>query len=143
MDLRAVSDSLWRERQLLELLQFKLEQERLLLEAGRTQWLSHATREVEMVLEQLRRADLERAGRVDAACRQLELNPSVTLRQLAAAAPEPWDGVLRRHREALSALTDDIASLVARTEGLLARGYAAAQDALEQAAGATRSEEAR
>jgi len=132
MGLRAVSDSLWRERQLLELLLFKFEQERLLLQAGRTQWLSHATREVEMVLEQLRRAELERATRVDAACHELGLPPSGTLRQLAAAAPEPWDGVLRRHRDAMAAMADEIASLVADIEGLLAQGHEAARSALIQ-----------
>ncbi|CAN5337491.1 hypothetical protein BH23ACT9_BH23ACT9_24210 [soil metagenome] len=40
-----VSNILWRERQLLELLHFKLEVEQSLLAAGRTRWLSHATRE--------------------------------------------------------------------------------------------------
>ena len=130
--MRAVSDSLWRERQLLELLQFKFEQQRLLLQAGRTQWLSHATREVEMVLEQLRRAELERAGRVEAACRELGLPPLASLRQLAAAAPEPWDGVLRRHREAMAGMAEEIALLAADIEGLLAQGREAAQAALGQ-----------
>lgn len=130
MGLRAVSDSLWRERQLLELLQFKFEQERLLLQAGRTQWLSHATREVEMVLEQLRRTELERAARVASACEELGLPPLATLRQLAAAAPEPWDGVLRRHRDAMATMADEIATLVAEIEELLARGREDAQSAL-------------
>ena len=141
--MREVSDSLWRERQLLELLQFKLEQERLLLEAGRTQWLAHATREVDMVLEQLQRADLERAAAVESARRSLGLGGEVTLRQLAAVAPEPWDGILRRHRDALNAITAEIASLVERTEGLLARGYAATRDALEGAVAAGSAEELR
>lgn len=136
MGLRAVSDSLWRERQLLELLQFKFEQQRLLLHAGRTQWLAHATREVDMVIEQLRRAELERAARVEAACAELGLPPGATLRQLAAAAPEPWDGVLRRHRDAMAGMADDIALLVADIEGLLAKGHEAARSALGRVEGA-------
>ena len=50
MSLTEVSSILWRERELLELLLFKLEEEQLLLAAGRSRWLGHATREVEMVL---------------------------------------------------------------------------------------------
>jgi len=53
MGLSEVSSILWRERQLLELLLFKLEEEQLLLAAGRTRWLPHATREVDRVLAQL------------------------------------------------------------------------------------------
>jgi hypothetical protein len=38
---------------------------------------------------------------VQAAAAELGVEPSSTLRDLAAAAPEPWDGVLARHRHAL------------------------------------------
>ncbi|HEY0397456.1 MAG TPA: flagellar protein FlgN, partial [Acidimicrobiia bacterium] len=54
MGLREVSAILWRERHLLELLLFKLDEEQLVLAAGRTRWLPRATREVEMVLEEIR-----------------------------------------------------------------------------------------
>ena len=53
MALSDVSNILWRERQLLELLVFKLEEEQLVLAAGRTRWLAHATREVENVLGEI------------------------------------------------------------------------------------------
>ena len=39
---------LWRERELLELLLFKLEEEQLVLASGRGRWLAHATHEVEV-----------------------------------------------------------------------------------------------
>ena len=39
MALSDVSNILWRERQLLELLVFKLEEEQLVLAAGRSRWL--------------------------------------------------------------------------------------------------------
>jgi len=51
MSLSDVSNILWRERQLLELLVFKLEEEQLVLAAGRNKWLTHATREVETAQE--------------------------------------------------------------------------------------------
>jgi flagellar FlgN protein len=99
--LREVSDVLWRERRLLELLEFKLEEERLLTEAGRVRWLARATREVAAVRAELRQAELARAVVVQDAAAELGLEPSVTLQTLAGAAPEPWDGVLARHRHAL------------------------------------------
>ena len=48
--LNDVSTVLWRERQLLELLVFKLEEEQLLLTAGKVRWVNHASREVELSL---------------------------------------------------------------------------------------------
>ena len=61
MGLNELSGVLWRERQLLELLLFKLEEEQLILTSGRTQWLGHATREVESVLDQIRKRGFEPA----------------------------------------------------------------------------------
>ena len=61
MALSDVSNILWRERQLLELLVFKLEEEQLVLAAGRSRWLVYATREVENVLGEIKRIELERA----------------------------------------------------------------------------------
>jgi hypothetical protein len=49
-----LSSILWREREMLELLLFKLEEEQLVLASGRGRWLVHATREVEMVLDHIR-----------------------------------------------------------------------------------------
>ncbi len=74
MALSDVSNILWRERQLLELLVFKLEEEQLVLAAGRTRWLGHATREVESVLEEIKRIELERAVLVADAGRELGLS---------------------------------------------------------------------
>ena len=59
MSLSEVSNILWRERQLLDLLVFKLEEEQLVLASGRTRWLSHATREVETILAEIKRVTPE------------------------------------------------------------------------------------
>jgi hypothetical protein len=65
MALSDVSNILWRERQLLELLVFKLEEEQLVLAAGRSRWLSHATREVETILGEIKKVELDRAVEVE------------------------------------------------------------------------------
>lgn len=104
-----LSARLWRERELLDLLTFKLEEEQLLLTAGKTQWLSHATREVEHVLERLQTAGLERAVAAGAVAREWELSEEATLRDLAAGAPDgPWAEILTAH---LTALTDQTAHI--------------------------------
>jgi hypothetical protein len=111
MGLREVSAILWRERHLLELLLFKLDEEQLVLAAGRTRWLPRATREVEMVLEELRQTELERAVEVSRVANDLRLPADASLRQLADAAQPPWQGMLLEHRQAFLTLTDEITAL--------------------------------
>lgn len=130
MGLREVSAILWRERHLLELLLFKLDEEQLVLAAGRTRWLPRATREVEMVLEEIRQTELERAVEVSRLAVDLGLPSGASLRQLAETAPEPWHDMLLEHRQAFLTLTDEITALVQSNRELLARGQKAVRDVL-------------
>jgi FlgN protein len=130
MGLREVSAIFWRERHLLELLLFKLDQEQLVLAAGRTRWLPRATREVEMVLEEIRQTELERAVEVSRVALDLVLPAGASLRQLAEAAPPPWQGMLLEHRQAFLSLTDEITVLVQTNRELLVRGQKAVRDVL-------------
>jgi hypothetical protein len=130
LSLSEVSTILWRERQLMELLLFKLEEEQLVLAAGRNRWLPQATREVEMVLEEIRQTELARAVEVDALATDLGLPDNASLRELAEAAPAPWSELLEDHRRAFLGLTEEIASLAASNRDLLARGYQAAREML-------------
>lgn len=106
--LRDVSNILWRERNLLELLAFKLDSERLLARAGRTRWLARADHEVEMVLGELKAVELERGIQVQALGNELGLDADPTLLVLAAAAPGEWAGILADHRRALLELARDV-----------------------------------
>ncbi len=130
MSLTEVSSILWRERELLELLLFKLEEEQLLLAAGRSRWLGHATREVEMVLEEIRRAELGRAVEVEAVAASLGLGPGASLRQLADSAPAPWDDILREHRNAFLSASQEITALAQANRELLTAGFRAARETL-------------
>ena len=130
MTLQALTSVLWRERQLLELLLFKLEEEQLLLTSGKTRWLGHATREVENVLEQIRDVELGRSVESDAVARSLGLEPGRSLHELAEAAPSPWDELLRAHRQAFLELTTQIDSLAAGNRELLSTSHRATQEAL-------------
>jgi hypothetical protein len=130
MGLAEVSTILWRERELLELLLFKLEEEQLLLTAGRTRWLARATREVSVVLGEIRRTELARAAVVDEAGIALGLGANPSLSRLADTAPEPWSGLLREHRLAFLTLTAEITALAELNSDLLASGQQHTRDAL-------------
>lgn len=130
MGLTEVSNILWRERHLLELLLFKLEEEQLVLAAGRARLLAHATREVEMVLEEMQRAELERSIEVDALAAALGLPPSPSLRQLCEAVDEPWRSLFEFHRQGFLEATDAVCALAQSNKELLSQGQRAAQEAL-------------
>jgi hypothetical protein len=130
MGLSEVSNVLWRERQLLELLLFKLEEEQLVLASGRTRWLTHAAREVEMILEEIKRAELARSIEVDAVATSLGLEPGPSLRRLAEIAPAPWKGLLEQHRRAFLTATQEILALAQVNRDLLSRSQRATREAL-------------
>jgi len=130
MGLAELSNVLWREREVLELLLFKLEEEQLVLSSGRTRWLAHATREVEVVLDQVRAAELERAVHVEAVAAELGVDGGAGLRQLAEAVPTPWDEVLGAHRDAFLVLTSEISATAAANRDVLATGRRALDDAM-------------
>lgn len=130
MGLAEVSAVLWRERELLEVLIFKLEEEQLVLGSGRTRWLARATREVEVVLEEIRRAELTRATEVDALASQLGLGPGPSLGQLADPAPAPWADLLREHRSAFLTLTAEITAMAETNRDLLSSGQRAVREAM-------------
>jgi hypothetical protein len=128
--LAEVSNILWRERQLLELLTFKLEEEQLVLASGRTRWLTHATREVETVLGEIKRVELDRAVHVEALSRSFGLDDAPSLRQLSDAAPAPWNRIFEDHRNALLEAAHDIDAVAKSNRDLLSRGQTATREAL-------------
>jgi len=120
--LTALSDLLWKERRLLDLLRFKLEEERLLLVAGNTEWLPRATHEIELVLDALGAAELERAVWVAEVGAELGLGPQPTLAVLAAGAPAPWTELLRAHRQALRLAAHQVERASGTNQAILRQG---------------------
>ncbi|WP_019873649.1 flagellar export chaperone FlgN [Sporichthya polymorpha] len=130
MGLAEVSTILWRERELLELLLFKLEEEQLVLTSGRSRWLARATKEVEIVLAEIRRTELARATAVDEAAEALGLAPNPSLAALADACAEPWAGILRDHRTSFHALTAEITALANSNRDLITAGKQATEETI-------------
>lgn len=135
MSLTDLSSVLWRSRELLELLLFKLEEEQLLLAAGRSRWLPHATREVEVVLDQIRQTEVARAAYSQAAALELGLAPDASLGELADAAPDPWSELLHQHRKAFLLLTSEISGMADANRDLLTAGQRAARETMLAVAG--------
>ena len=106
-----VSDLLWRERELLDVLIFKLDSQRLLLRAGSVRWLARSTHEVDLVLEQLQLVEISRALEVDSLAAELGLLPGTTLADLADAAPSPWTELFHAHRAAFRTLIHEVTDL--------------------------------
>jgi hypothetical protein len=130
MGLPDLSSILWREREMLELLLFKLEEEQLILAGGRTRWLAHATREVELVLEQIRQAEVLRAAEVEVVAAELKLGTNPSLARLSESVHEPWGTMLRDHRKAFMALAAEISALAEANRDLLTAGARAARETM-------------
>jgi hypothetical protein len=130
VSLTELSSVLWRTRELMELLLFKLEEEQVLLAAGRSRWLAHATREVELVLDQIRQAEVIRAAHSQAVAIELNLPVDASLAQLADAAPMPWFELLHQHRKAFLTLTAEIGGMAELNRDLLTAGQRAARETM-------------
>jgi hypothetical protein len=130
MSTEDLSSILWRERDLLELLLFKLEVEQLILTSGRTHWLAIAAREVESVLSEIRDVELLRAVAVDGAAAELGLAANPSLHEIALASEEPWRAIWLDHREAFTTVATQITEMSQSNRVLLTAGYQAAQATL-------------
>ncbi|MGN6426963.1 flagellar export chaperone FlgN [uncultured Leifsonia sp.] len=126
-----LSAQLWKERELLELLLFKLEEEQLLLISGKSRWISHATREVEQVMERMRAVGLARTVEVAVVAEEWGIGPDATLRELAAAAPSGiWSDIFTSHLTAMTELTGQIAEVRDTNERLLREAARSTQETL-------------
>lgn len=130
MGANELSSVLWHERELLELLLFKLEEQQLILTAGKARWVTHATREVEQVVDRIRSSGIGRGVEIDAVATEWGTGPDASLRELAAAAPSgPWGEILLEHHRALAELTAQIASVREGNEALLRAALRSSQEA--------------
>lgn len=123
-----LSSLLWHERELLDMLTFKLVEEQLLLKAGASKWLHHASLEVAQVVKKLAQAGLARTVATSAVAIEWGVAEDATLAQLAAAAPEPWDDLLRSHLDAMSGQTAAIKQLRDDNEQFLRAAARSAQE---------------
>ncbi|MFJ4037750.1 flagellar protein FlgN [Microbacterium sp. NPDC090007] len=105
-----LSVHLLRQRELMELLLFKLEELEMLVTTGRTRWVRHASAEVERVIEAIGAGALARDGVFVEVAREWGVPEAMTLRELVEVAPgEAWREVMQSHLEVMTQLADEIA----------------------------------
>ncbi len=125
-----LSQILWRERELLENLLFKLEVEQLVLSGGRSRWLMRAAADVEAVLQTLRETEVLRAVAADEAAASIGLDDNPSLRAFAEALEEPWQSIMVDHREAFWQVSQEISALADTNRELLTAGLRSARETL-------------
>lgn len=130
MSMEDLSSVLWRERELLDALLYKLEVEQLVLAGGRTHWLATAAREIEDVLEQIRGIELLRSIELDDIAAELGLEPNPSLHEIADRCEDPWRSIWLDHRAAFTTVATAITKLSESNRDLLTAGYQAAQATL-------------
>lgn len=129
-DVEKLTWVLWRERELLEALLYRLELEELVMSTGRTRWLANTASDVDAAAAALRDVEVMRAVAADEAAEAAGLAPNSSLGELIASAPEPWRSILTEHRDTFLALTDEIARVAQTNRALIVAGLRATQDTL-------------
>lgn len=133
MSLNSLTTALWRERELLDLLEFKMEEQQLLLVSGKSQWVDRATKEIEAVLEKVSSASLARAVESASVASEQGLDADVPLSEIVAAVTDSaWRDVLEGHLTALRGSTARIAALRETNTQYLRSAQRAAQETLAE-----------
>jgi hypothetical protein len=124
-----------RERVLLELLLFKLVALRQLLLAGEVRFLGWASEEVDRATTKVREIELRRVLATEDLAESAGSNTSLTLRDLAETAPEPWRTILSEHRSALLGLAAELEVAATAARRLAANGGVAVTSTLDRLTG--------
>ena len=122
-----LSQVLWRQRSLIELLRYRLEVQQLLMSSGRDERLAFAVEEVEAAMDEIRRVEDTRLAVVSHTAVALGLPAEATLSEIRERAVSPWDYVLGEHQTALLSLVGETEELATRNRELANRGLADAR----------------
>ncbi|WP_434056694.1 flagellar export chaperone FlgN [Leifsonia sp. McL0608] len=115
-----LSAQLWKERALIELLLFKLDELELIVADNRSRWVPRATKEIEQVLDRMSTAGLARAIDVSGVAEEWGCSPEAGLRELVAAAPAGvWGDLLDSHLQALLDLAGEVREATQTCQRLL------------------------
>jgi hypothetical protein len=121
-DWAGASTTLWREREALEQLLFKLFEQHLVLAAGSGRWLHLVDDEVHAAAEGVRAAELIRSAEFEVLGRRAGLAPAASLCEFVDAAPEPWPLVFDDHRTVLHELALQVRATAADDMRVLQAG---------------------
>lgn len=103
-----LSQTLWRQHGLLEMLLYRTEVQRLVIASGLGRFVEQAAIDIENTMAVLREEELVRATQVARVAEMLGLDSDASLRDLGEAAPEPWAGIFQDHQRSFLELVDQI-----------------------------------
>lgn len=132
MNLAELSNVLWRQRQLLDQLLFRLTVEQMLLSDRQIRWLNSAMNAVEDVLSALRDCDVVRSMVLIDIAEELGLAHDATLQEVSVAAGGAWSGIFEDHRRAFLDMTDEVRALVSSNNLWLGHRSGAPVDLFEE-----------
>lgn len=138
--LSSLSQTLWRQRALVEVLLYRLEVQQLVLSAGKSQWIDLSARDVESAIHDVRAEELVRAAGVAAVAPLLRVPETASLTELAIAAGEPWDQILRDHQAAFLTLISQVEAVSRDNRDLLNHGLRDTHEFLSRVASAPGSD---
>jgi len=122
---------LWRQRDLILRLIYRLEVQQLVLASGRSQWIAVATDDVEDAIADVQRQEVARAALVEDLSGPLGTAPDASLRDLIEAAPSPWDLILAEHHTEFLRLANDAEEAARNNRDILQQGLVDVRDLLE------------
>lgn len=99
--LEELSRVLWKQRELIDQLQYRLEVQQMVLVASRADRLPLALADVEAAMDAIRVVEQRRDTVVRDCAERFGLPDNATITQLRSAAAEPWKTVLAEHQQAL------------------------------------------
>ncbi len=134
--LSSLSQTLWRQRALVETLLYRLEVQQMVLASGATRWIDMSARDVEAAVENLRAEELVRATCVAAVAPLLQVPETASLTELSEAAGEPWDQILRDHQSAFLSLIASVEAVSRDNRELLNHGLRDTHEFLSRVASA-------
>ncbi len=131
MGANELSASLWRERNLFEILEYKLEVEHLLLTAGNSKWIGRVTDEIDEVVGALRKLNLIRDLEIERLAEEWDISGRASLREIVQAAPDAvWGDIFAAHLGALLDLAGRIRTLRDANSHLLRSAIRSTQETI-------------
>lgn len=132
-----LSRTLWKQRGLIEVLQYRLEIQQMVLSSGRENRLQLALEEVEAAMEDLRRSERSRDQVVRQCAQLLSLPETASLAELRHDVGEPWDALLAEHQDALLAMVAQTERIAASNRELAQRGANESRAVIDAVTGTT------
>ena len=126
---------LWRQRALIETLQYRLEVQQLITATGRDTRLQIAVDEVEAAMDELRRAERQRDDIVRRCGLEMGLAANASLSDIRERSSEPWASLLAEHQSALLSMVAEAEQLANQNRELALRGVNSTRALLDAVTG--------